>query len=82
MSDNNRSLGEQSRWEIFQYLLIIGDYKAAFASLFWKRPKWVVSILYTNDQIVKKKFKHRTDAHNYVANEGDHVANYTIYQEY
>ena len=81
MGDDNRSLGEQSRWEIFKYLLIIGDYKAAFASLFWKRPKWVLSILYTDDRIEKKRFDYRSDAYNYVVNEGDHVVNYVIHEE-
>ena len=78
---NKRVLGEQSKYEIFKYLITIGDYKTAFRSLFWRRPKWKLSILYTNNQRLLKTFKYRSDAINFVNNEGDHVANYVIYEE-
>jgi hypothetical protein len=32
-------LGDQSRWEIIKYLLLIGDYRAAVAWLFVRRRK-------------------------------------------
>lgn len=79
--DKDFVLGEQSKWKIFQYLILIGDYKAAFSSLFWKKPRWKVSILYTNGDHVTKVFDRRSDAYNYVVNEGDHVSNYALYQE-
>jgi hypothetical protein len=38
-SEATVTLGDQSRWEIIKYLLLIGDYRAAFAWLFIKRSK-------------------------------------------
>lgn len=76
----NRSLGEHSTWEIFKYLLSIGDYAAALGCLFMVRPSfWTPSILYTNGKLDIKRFKYRSDAIAYVVNEGDRVANYAIY---
>lgn len=38
--DDRNSIGNQSRWEVFCYLISVWDFKAAFwALLFWKKKK-------------------------------------------
>lgn len=37
--DSSESLGNQSRWHIFSYLVRIGDFPGAFSCIFWKLPK-------------------------------------------